>query len=386
LLLATGYGASAQGGYEAILQQIEHNSTTLAALRERMEAEKRGNHTGLTPANPEVEVGYLWGSPSAVGNRTDVSASQTFDFPSAYVHRGRIANLRDMGVELAYSSARMDLLLEAKRTLIELTHLNLMFDVYRERFDRARAIADSYSERLARGDVNAIENNRAQLNAEMVAGELARVDIERNALYAELQRMNGGESIDELSATTNYPESSLPEDFEAWSAATVEANPAMQYRSTQVDIAQRQVKLDRSIAMPKIAVGYMSERVAGERFQGVTAGLSIPLWENRNRVKQAQAETRAAEAEMTDARGQYLVRLRTLYGRVMELNGHAQNLRDALGEYNNVALLDKALAAGEISLPEYLLDAEYYYATIDKVLEAERDYRLALAELCAVEL
>jgi outer membrane protein TolC len=160
----------------------------------------------------------------------------------------------------------------------------------------------------------------------------------------------------------------------------------MRYRSAQVDIAERQVRLDRSMAMPKIAVGYMSERVAGERFQGVTAGLSIPLWENRNRVKQAQAETRAAEAEMTDARGQYLVRLRTLYGRVMELNGHAQNLRDALGKYNNVALLDKALAAGEISLPEYLLDAEYYYATIDKVLEAERDYRLALAELCAVEL
>jgi hypothetical protein len=49
-------------------------------------------------------------------------------------------------------------------------------------------------------------------------------------------------------------------------------------------------------------------------------------------------------------------------------------------------LLKKALDAGEISLLTYLMEVEYYYDAINKVLEAERDYELAAAELSAVEL
>ena len=52
--------ASGQDIYLPVLQQIEQNSTTLNALKEQLEAQKIGNKTGLTPANPEVEFGYLW--------------------------------------------------------------------------------------------------------------------------------------------------------------------------------------------------------------------------------------------------------------------------------------------------------------------------------------
>ncbi len=160
----------------------------------------------------------------------------------------------------------------------------------------------------------------------------------------------------------------------------------LQYLSTQVDIAERQIRLNRSMALPKISIGYMSERVVGERFQGVSAGISIPLWENRNRVKQARAETRAAETMVEDTRLQFYGRLENLYTRAAELNRNAAMYRASLAEYSNAGLLDKALAAGEISLLEYLLEAEYYYTAIENVLEAERDYALAVAELRAVEL
>ncbi len=383
-LLAAGQAAAAQEGYEPVLRQIERNSTTLNALREQTEAQKLGYRTGLNPPDPEVEFNYLWGSPSSTGNRKDIKVTQTIDVPSAYVQRGRIADMQGAGAELAYKSERIDLLLAAKQALIGLTYYNALAQEYGTRLRNAQQIAGTYAARLERGDANAIENNKAQLNLRTVQNELARIDIEREALLSELARMNGGQPV--VFEAVSFPPYPLPADFASWYAGAEEKSPALQYLSTQVDISQQQVKLNRSMAMPKITAGYMSEKVVGQRYQGITTGISIPLWENRNRVKQARAEVRAAETVAEDTRLQFYGRLQNLYSKASDLQYNAQSYRASLAEHNNAALLGKALDAGEISLLEYLLEAEYYYRAVTDVLEAERDYQFAVAELSAVEL
>jgi len=49
-------------------------------------------------------------------------------------------------------------------------------------------------------------------------------------------------------------------------------------------------------------------------------------------------------------------------------------------------LLMKSLNAGSISMSDYIIGTTLYYDTFDKALQAELDYRKALAELSAVEL
>ncbi len=65
---------------------------------------------------------------------------------------------------------------------------------------------------------------------------------------------------------------------------------------------------------------------------------------------------------------------------------NARRIRQSLENNNNEPLLKKALDAGEISLLNYLLEIEYYYNAVNKALEAERDFELAVAELQAVEM
>jgi hypothetical protein len=55
--------------------------------------------------------------------------------------------------------------------------------------------------------------------------------------------------------------------------------------------------------------------------------------------------------------------------------------KEALEVTNNRELLKKALDKGQLSLINYLLELSVYYETIDKYLETERDYQLAVAEL-----
>lgn len=380
--------------FQSVLQEIEKNSTTLSALREQMVAQKLSNRTGINLPNPEVEFNYLWGSPSPIGSRTDISVTQSFDFPTAYGHRNKLSKLENTNVDILYKSERINLLLQAKQVCIELVYYNALAKEYATRLTNAERIAETFRTRFDKGDANIIENNKAQLNLTTVRNEMKRIEIERASLLSELQMLNGGKSIANYETTfdatqlqnTDYPVEVLPKDFASWYDAAESKSPVLQYVKGQIEIGQQQVKLNNALGLPKLTAGYMSEKVVGEKFQGITLGVSIPLWENKNRVKQAKAQVRAAETTLEDTKVQFYNRLQNLFMKSSALQENALKYRNALSSYSNDALLKKALDAGEISLLDYLLEIEYYYDAMNKVLEAERDFNLSLAELSAVEL
>lgn len=384
LLIPFVLPVTAQNEVDDILKSIEANSTTLEALRKQAEAQKLGNRTGLYPENPEVEFNYLWGNSAAGNNRTDVRATQSFDFPTAYAHRNRISRLENANADLMYKSERINLLLRAKQVCIELAYYNALAEEYTVRLANARRIAGTYQAQFDSGDVNILENNKARLNLTTVDSEMDRIEIERASLLSELKALNGGADVSFTALEiVNEP---LPADFDEWYAAAESKSPMLQYVRGQIEIGERQVKLNAALGLPKFTAGYMSEKAGSERLQGITVGVSVPLWENRNRMKQAKAQVRAAETALEDTKTQFCNQLRNLFTKASGLQKNTLKYRDSLTAHNNEALLKKALDGGEISLLNYLLEIEYYYEAMNKALEAERDLSLALAELGAVEL
>ncbi|MDR3193928.1 MAG: transporter, partial [Tannerella sp.] len=79
-------------------------------------------------------------------------------------------------------------------------------------------------------------------------------------------------------------------------------------------------------------------------------------------------------------------RLQGLYLRAATLHRATEAYRTPLVDLNPSALLQKSLAAGEISLLDYLTELGYYYDTLRQALETERDFRKAFAELSATGL
>jgi len=379
LILYTQFSATAQSVYETVLQQIEANNTTLAALRQQTEANKFSNRTGLLPANPEVEFNYLWGNPSAIGNRTDVKVTQTFDFPSAYAYRSKMAMLHNQNADFSYKTERFNILLSAHKTCIELVYYNALANEYAIRLQHATLIADAYKIKWEQGAVNILEHNKAQLNLTTVQAEIAQMETQQMALHLELKRMNGGNEI--VFADSVYPAHALSANFEEWYATAEIKNPLLQYVRGQIEITKEEVKLNRALGLPKFTAGYMSEKVVGEHFQGVTVGITIPMWENKNRVKQAKAQARAAELLYEDNKIQFYNYLQSVYFKAVSLQQSAHQIWQSLAIHSNEPLLKKALDTGEISLLDYLLEVEFYYNAINKAWEAERDFELAAAEL-----
>ena len=383
-VLAVASPAAAQQTIDAVLQQIERNNTTLEALRKQTEADKLQNKTGITLPDPEVSFDYLWGDPSSIGNRKDFGVTQSFDIATIAGSRRRVADAQNGLLDVEYRAGRMAVLLEAKQTCIQLIYYNALKAELEQRLAHAQAVADFYDRQLADGNANRLEVNKARLSLSAAQGELRRNEVERTNLLAELQRLNGGEPI--VFEQAAYAQPVLPQDFEAWYDEAAAANPVLAYARQNVELKRREMKLGKLSGLPQISAGYMSELVPESNFRGITLGLSVPLWSNRNRVKQAKAAVVAAELQQKDATVQFYERLRNQYGRTLGLQRTAGEYRKALAELDNTQLLRKALDAGEISLLDYIVELGLYYTTVDEALAAERDYELALTELQSVML
>lgn len=371
--------ASAQDAFTQVLQSIEANNTTLKAYREQANADKIGNKTGINLANPEVEFGYLWGSPVEEGNRTDLGVTQSFDFPTAYRYKSQLAEGKNRQVDLIYDQQRRDILQEARLICIELTYLLKMKKQFVERVGYARELSVAYQKSFDQGNIDVLERNKTKLDLLNMEKQLQMAEVDINLQKSELQRMNGGQEI--LFRMESYSDYVFPLDFPEWFARTKENNPSLRMAEQEVVLSRKQEQLTRALNLPKITAGYTSERVGGTTFQGVSVGVSIPLWEGKNTVKHQKTQTSALQMQYDDTKLQFQNTLRSQYDKAYKLSVLLKEYQETLKVTNDYALLKKALDKGQLSLINYLLELAVYYDTIDKYFETERDYQVAVAAL-----
>lgn len=372
---------SARGqALQQILQSVEQNNTTLYAAQEMASAKGLQASTGLTLENPEVEFGYLWGNTGVATNRVDVSIKQSFDFPSAYVYKTRIAKMERKQAQTEYRRLRLEILTTTSQAVIEMIYLNAMSAELKKRVENIRELATSYEKLLATGSANALEVNKAKMSLISIEGQLAQIESQRAQVANSLAALNGGAAIEVTQ--TQYDTVDLPDDFQVWVDNTTASNPALEYLISQTEIARENVKLSITSSLPSFAVGYKSEAlIAGEQFQGVMASMSIPLWANKNGVKAAKATLLASQVATGDGVLQFLQRLKSDYDRAQSLKAIDQQYGQQSELTNSVELLKKSLEMGGVSLLEYLVQVESTYAFIDEAMTVSRDFQLAASAL-----
>jgi len=369
----------AQNTIDKILTEIEQNNTTLIALRKSVEADKIGNKTGLSLANPEFEFAYLWGSPAVIGNRTNISIKQSFDFPTAYKFKNQISDIKNEQAELEYLKQQKELFLQTKSICFDLIYTNALKAELSKRLNHAKSIANAYQKKLDIGEANILEHNKAQLNLLNLRKELEALEIEKSVFLSQLKSLNGGVSID--FADEEFEALELSPDFEQWYATAQKSNPILNWLKQELALNQTQEQLTKAQALPKFQAGYMSEALSTEKFQGVVVGLTLPLWENKNKVKHVQAQTMALESIEADRKLQFYTHLNTLHTKVYSLQNSLKQYRTQLLVFNSSELLMKALDQGEISLIDYMLELSIYYESVNTLLEMERDLNKTYAEL-----
>ncbi|MCQ2147876.1 MAG: TolC family protein, partial [Bacteroidales bacterium] len=230
-----------------------------------------------------------------------------------------------------------------------------------------------------KGDASILDVNKASLNLLSATKAYQENRIEIETLNSELARLNGGKEITVEENTLQL--SLLPSDFEVWFDDAAASSPELRSLEAQNALAQSSVKLAVSEWLPKISLGYVSERQNGGILQGIGGGISIPQWENHGKVKAAKAKAAAASARHEDAVNQYYNTLKNKYQRVLNLQKVSSEYRELLSGINSIDSLKKALESGAVSLVDYVLEISVWYDALVETLEAERDCKTLEAEM-----
>lgn len=365
----------AQVSVDEILRLVEQNNTTLKAASDKTETAKQEVMMETSLEDPEIGFDYLWGKPGMIGKRKDINVNQTFDLATVFGYRKRLAKSQKELLELELQQKQLETRLEAMNLLVQITYYNQALAIYEERFQQEKQLAASYEKRLAAGDANKLEANRARLSLVEIESETEKVKMERDLLMLQLQTLCGGTEI--MYNNTDYNAINLASSMSL--KALQEAQNSQQER-----VAENDLKTARAQSMPSITAGYMAELTDDEKWNGVTIGVSIPLWSNRHNMKRARLSLQSARSEAADA--SYKLEQFAASQRLRTERHHdiAQKMQQKLANASSTTLLRKALEEGEISLVEYTIESSDLFDLRVKTLEAERDFQQAKLLLSAL--
>ena len=361
----------AQNSIDQVLKSIETNNKSLQANTKMTDAQKLEAQTGKFLANPSVEWEQMWGNRNNPGSEYTLTVKQSLDFPTTYSNKNKLANLKANTIGFQSAAYRQQLLLNAKQTCIEIIYLRKQKSLLDERLANAETMFALYKKRFESGDANQLELNKIQLELLNAQNQSRLNKAALTAAEEQLRNFNGGNPI--TFDATDYPTGEELINFDQLQAAFMEADPNLKSLTGDQEIANREVKLSRSLTLPKFDVGYKrnaaKDHVASNGFM---VGVSIPLFENKNTVKKAKAQAEFATASLEDNRLNLKTNLQQLYQQAEALQISRADYAKVLEQQRNIELLNKALNAGQLSVIDYFTELTTIYDSHQSYLDVEK--------------
>lgn len=374
----------AQVGVDSLVSQVERNNKSIQSNKKYWEAKRNEFKTGLTLYDPAVEYDYMWGSPAGAGNQRDFSVTQRLDFPTAYKRKKDLSGQQIAQTELQQQVYRQDVLLEAKLLALQIIYLNKKGAELNRRLINTEKLVSDYQKKLDKGDVIILDVNKAKLQLLTIRNEVKLNENEKQVLLTRISELNGGMPV--AIADTLYPALPVIPGFETLDSLIEANDPILKVYEQEKRISEKQIALQKAMNLPKIETGYHSQGILGQSYRGFHAGISIPLWENKNKLNAAKANLEytivAAETHILGHR----LENKQYYDQLDVRKKMIREYKELLSTLNNTVLLNKALALGQITIIQYFYDESFYFTAYDKYLQAEWEYQQAVARLYKFKL
>lgn len=385
LMLLGTLTTRAQSSIDQVLRNIETNNKSLQANTKMTDAQKLEAQTGKFLANPSVEWEQMWGNRNNPGSEYTLTVKQSLDFPTTYSNKNKLANLKANTIGFQSAAYRQQLLLNAKQTCIEIIYLRKQKSLLDERLANAETMFALYKKRFESGDANQLELNKIQLELLNAQNQSRLNKAALTAAEEQLRNLNGGKPI--TFDATDYPAGEELINFDQLQAAFMDADPNLKSLTGNQEIANREVKLSRSLTLPKFDVGYKRNAASDHvPSNGFMVGVSIPLFENKNTVKKTKAQAEFATASLEDNRLNLKTNLQQLYQQAEALQISRADYAKVLEQQRNIELLNKALNAGQLSVIDYFTELSTIYDSHQSYLDVEKEYHSILAQLYQYKL
>lgn len=385
LLASVALSVNGQNSIDAVLRSIEANNKELQANNQLTVSKKLEAKLDNNLPDPSVSYVHQYGNREGMGIQGELVASQSFDFPSVYVQKNKLAKSKAASFDRQGAEFRQQILLQAKEICLDLVLLNQQRALLDQRRQNAEQLAELYAMRLETGDANILETNKIDLELLNAKTEARMNESARIAKLQELATLNGGIAID-FTDTTYMSDGDIL-SFEELRAEAVTSNPQLLTLKSEQVAARRQLSVNKSKSLPGFELGYrMNTATGGERFNGFLVGISIPLFSNRNNVKQAKAQALYTDLQLESTTTTVESELHQLYNQSVALKTSMDEYNMVLKSQNSLALLNKAIQTGQISMIEYFVDVTTFYQSMQNYMQLQNEYQKVMAQLYKYKL
>ncbi len=377
-LLILSIGVRAQSApIDAVLRSIEQNNKQLQANRQQTESQKLEARTGNNLPDPEFSYAHMWGKQDE--SISELSITQSFDFPTLYATRNQMNKLRASAYDSQYEASRREILQQAREICLDIIMLRQQKEILDERLRNAQELSAMYGQRLETGDANILETNKINLELLNVKTEATLNETALNNKLQELKTLNGDETI--ALTGTLYPAATPLPDYNVLKAEVLASDMEVLALDRETAASQKEVSLNKSQWLPRLELGYRRNTESRDPFNGVVVGFSIPIFENRNKVKMAKAQALNTQYQKES-------KVLEVESELAQQYREAQTLFTSLGEYertfaaqSDLELLKLALTGGEISMIEYFVEVSVVYQSRLNYIQLQNQYQKVVSRM-----
>ena len=385
VLAISALTVAAQTSIDEVLRSVETNNKELQANRQMITARKLEARLDNNLPDPSVSYTHQYGNKEGMGMQGELVASQSFDFPSVYVQKNKLSKAKGVGFDRQGAEVRQQILLQAKEICLDLVLLNQQKGLLEQRLQNAEQLSALYQTRLNNGDANILETNKIDLELLNARNEARMNEAARVAKLHELATLNGGAAISFTDTVYGPVDASL--SFVDLKQEALSADRQLLTLQSDKAAALRQLSVSKSMGLPGFELGYrLNTAAGGERFNGFLVGVSIPLFSNRNNVKQAKAQTLYTDLQLESTTSVVENELLRLYNQSLALKTSIDEYSQVLKSQNSIALLNKAIHSGQVSMIEYFVDITTLYQSMQNYMQLQNEYQKVMAQIYKYKL
>jgi len=237
---------------------------------------------------PKTSVEGEYGQINSFLRDNTFTVSQSIAFPTVYVNQHKLAKANVKSSEWQQKSQQLDIATQVKQIYWQLAYLYSKQKLLAYQDSLYSGFTKAAELRAETGETNRLEMISARSQSLEIKNQLQQINTDLVIYNQKLQTLLNSKTAfipanTVLKRIDFLPSTSNPE---------LEGNPAIGYAKQQIEVSRLEKKLESSRALPDLSIGYFSQTMqgtqeingvarefgTGNRFSGIQAGISVPLW------------------------------------------------------------------------------------------------------------
>lgn len=355
---------------EWIAKGLKNNNSVLAADAE-VKSSQYLKKTSTEIAKTNVSLTY--GQYNSYANKdNNLTISQSIPFPTTFAAKSKLAGSVIESNVLKKKLTEAEVVYQIKQVYYQWLNLNQRKELLLRRDSVYKALAKASALRYKTGETNLLEKSSTEARSKEVENQFMQMENDKLALAGRLKALL-------TSPVTTFDEADLKEAVLSLQvdSSLAAKNPFVIYMKQQINIAENQKKVDKNALMPDITLGYFNQTLYGvpygndataplanygNRFQGFSAGISIPLWfaPQSAKVKAAEYSKQNAELQYKQAQNNAVAEIEAAYTEYLKTQKSLQYYKSS--GLPNAELITKqstiAFQKGEINYAQHVLNLQ----------------------------